>query len=161
MIEMLHTTLVFFLAIALLIAVHEYGHFIVARKLGIKVEKFSIGFGPALFSWRSRDGEVLYVIAAIMYSIASHFGLYASNPIAKILAPATTYNKIIILVLTVFLVPVVEEIVFRRLMFTYIDKFFGVLPAIFITSFLFAGLHGGIVQLFPLMILGVVLLVIL
>ena len=65
MIEMLHTTLAFILAIALLIAVHEYGHFIVARKLGIKVEKFSIGFGPALFSWRSRDGEVLYVIAAI------------------------------------------------------------------------------------------------
>ncbi len=65
MIEMLHTTLVFILAIALLIAVHEYGHFIVARKLGIKVEKFSIGFGPALFSWRSRDGEVLYIIAAI------------------------------------------------------------------------------------------------
>lgn len=65
MIEMLHTTLAFILAIALLIAVHEYGHFIVARKLGIKVEKFSVGFGPALFSWRSRDGEVLYVIAAI------------------------------------------------------------------------------------------------
>jgi regulator of sigma E protease len=65
MIEILHTTLVFILAIALLIAVHEYGHFIVARKLGIKVEKFSIGFGPALFSWRSRDGEVLYIIAAI------------------------------------------------------------------------------------------------
>ncbi len=65
MIEILHTTLAFILAIALLVTVHEYGHFIVARKLGIKVEKFSIGFGPALYSWRSRDGEVLYVIAAI------------------------------------------------------------------------------------------------
>jgi len=65
MIEVLHTALSFVVAIALLIAVHEFGHFIVARKLGIKVEKFSIGFGPALFSWRSRDREVLYVIAAI------------------------------------------------------------------------------------------------
>jgi len=63
--ETLHTVLAFVIAIALLIAVHEFGHFIVARKLGIKVEKFSIGFGPALFSWRSRDGEVEYVIAAI------------------------------------------------------------------------------------------------
>ncbi|RMH61041.1 MAG: RIP metalloprotease RseP [Zetaproteobacteria bacterium] len=63
--EILHTTLAFIVAIATLIAVHEYGHFIVARKLGVKVEKFSIGFGPALFSWRSRDREVLYVIAAI------------------------------------------------------------------------------------------------
>ena len=65
MMEILHTTFSFVVAIALLIAVHEYGHFSVARKLGIKVEKFSIGFGPALFSWRSRDGEVQYVIAAI------------------------------------------------------------------------------------------------
>jgi regulator of sigma E protease len=38
MIEILHTALAFILAIALLIAVHEFGHFIVARKLGIKVE---------------------------------------------------------------------------------------------------------------------------
>ncbi|MDT8375821.1 MAG: RIP metalloprotease RseP [Mariprofundaceae bacterium] len=67
MLETLHTTLAFIVAIALLIAVHEYGHFIVARKLGIKVEKFSIGFGPALISWWSRDGEVQYVIAAIPF----------------------------------------------------------------------------------------------
>ncbi|MDQ6963971.1 MAG: RIP metalloprotease RseP [Mariprofundales bacterium] len=61
----MHTVLFFIIAIALLIAVHEYGHFITARRLGIKVEKFSIGFGPSLLSWRSRDGEVEYVIAAI------------------------------------------------------------------------------------------------
>lgn len=65
MMETLHTTLAFVIAIVLLIAVHEFGHFIVARKLGIKVEKFSIGFGPALFSWRSRDQEVEYCLAAI------------------------------------------------------------------------------------------------
>jgi len=65
MMETLHTVLAFIFAIALLVAVHEYGHFIVARKLGIRVEKFSIGFGPALFSWRGKDGEVEYVIAAI------------------------------------------------------------------------------------------------
>lgn len=65
MLETLHTVLAFVVAIALLIAVHEFGHFIVARKLGIKVEKFSIGFGPALLSWRSRDQEVEYIIAAI------------------------------------------------------------------------------------------------
>ncbi len=65
MMETLHTALAFIFAIALLVAVHEYGHFIVARKLGIRVEKFSIGFGPALFSWRGKDGEVEYIIAAI------------------------------------------------------------------------------------------------
>ena len=65
MFETLQALVAFVVAIALLIAVHEYGHFIVARKLGVKVEKFSIGFGPSLFSWHSKDGEVEYVIAAI------------------------------------------------------------------------------------------------
>ncbi|MDX8398052.1 MAG: RIP metalloprotease RseP [Mariprofundaceae bacterium] len=65
MMETIHTLIYFVIAIALLVAIHEYGHFIVARKLGIKVEKFSIGFGPTLFSWRGRDGEVEYIIAAI------------------------------------------------------------------------------------------------
>ncbi|HKI62259.1 MAG TPA: RIP metalloprotease RseP [Mariprofundaceae bacterium] len=78
MIELLHTTLSFVVAIALLIAVHEFGHFIVARKLGIKVEKFSIGFGPALVSWRSRDREVLYVIAAI--PLGGYVKMLGENP---------------------------------------------------------------------------------
>ena len=78
MVEILHTTLAFVVAIALLIAVHEYGHFSIARRLGIKVEKFSIGFGPALFSWRSRDGEVLYVVAAI--PLGGYVKMLGENP---------------------------------------------------------------------------------
>ena len=78
MLETLHTVFAFAIAIALLVAVHEYGHFIVARKLGIKVEKFSIGFGPALLSWRSRDGEVQYVIAAI--PLGGYVKMLGENP---------------------------------------------------------------------------------
>jgi len=78
LIEVLHTTIAFIVAIALLVAVHEYGHFIVARKLGVKVEKFSIGFGPALYSWRGRDGEVLYVIAAI--PLGGYVKMFGENP---------------------------------------------------------------------------------
>ena len=78
MTEILHTSLAFVVAIALLIAVHEYGHFSMARRLGIKVEKFSIGFGPALFSWRSRDREVLYVIAAI--PLGGYVKMLGENP---------------------------------------------------------------------------------
>ena len=45
---------------------HEFGHYWVARRLGVKVLRFSIGFGPALRRWRGRDAdEVEYVIAAI------------------------------------------------------------------------------------------------
>lgn len=39
-----------------LIAIHEYGHFWMARRLGVRVLTFSIGFGPALWSRTGRDG---------------------------------------------------------------------------------------------------------
>ncbi len=44
------------LTLAILVAVHEYGHFWVARRCGVKVHRFSIGFGTPLFSWRDRQG---------------------------------------------------------------------------------------------------------
>ena len=47
-----------------LIAIHEFGHFWTARRLGVKVLTFSIGFGPALAKWRGKDG-VDYQIAVI------------------------------------------------------------------------------------------------
>lgn len=42
----------------LAVFVHEYGHYWVARRLGLKVDGFSIGFGPKIFSWTDRDGVV-------------------------------------------------------------------------------------------------------
>src|SRR5262245_35729417 len=42
--------------IFVVIVVHEWGHFWVARRLGIKVEAFSMGFGPELFGWTDRYG---------------------------------------------------------------------------------------------------------
>lgn len=54
----------FILALGILVAVHEWGHFWVARRCGVKVERFSIGFGKAL--WRRKDKlGTEYVIAAI------------------------------------------------------------------------------------------------
>jgi regulator of sigma E protease len=38
------------------IFVHELGHFLAARRRGALVERFSIGFGPAIWSWRAKDG---------------------------------------------------------------------------------------------------------
>src|SRR3954463_15427153 len=38
------------------IFVHELGHFLAARRRGAHVERFSIGFGPAIWSWRGKDG---------------------------------------------------------------------------------------------------------
>ena len=49
-------TLPFLALIFVIIVVHEWGHFWVARRLGIKVEAFSMGFGPELFGWVDRYG---------------------------------------------------------------------------------------------------------
>jgi len=43
-------------AFLILVSVHELGHFIVARRLGVKVLRFSVGFGPPLFKWQSKSG---------------------------------------------------------------------------------------------------------
>lgn len=51
------------LLFSLSIAIHEFGHFIVALKLGYRVERFSIGFGPAL--WKKTYRGVEYRISAI------------------------------------------------------------------------------------------------
>ena len=51
------------LLFALAILIHEFGHFIVALKLGLRVEAFSIGFGAAL--WKKRINGVEYRIGAI------------------------------------------------------------------------------------------------
>lgn len=47
-----------------LIAIHEFGHFWVARRVGVKVMTFSIGFGPALLKWKDKKGTQ-YQIAAV------------------------------------------------------------------------------------------------
>ncbi len=54
----------FVVAISILVAVHEFGHFWVARRLGFKVLRFSIGFGRPLWMRTGKDG-VEYVIAAL------------------------------------------------------------------------------------------------
>ncbi|BAW80088.1 membrane-associated zinc protein metalloprotease [Candidatus Nitrosoglobus terrae] len=56
--------LAFTIAIGLLVAVHEYGHFWVARRSGIKVLRFAIGFGWPLWRWHGKD-QVEYVIGSI------------------------------------------------------------------------------------------------
>jgi regulator of sigma E protease len=51
------------LAVSLLIVVHEAGHYLAARRFGMRVERFSIGFGPVLLSFRHRDTE--FAISAL------------------------------------------------------------------------------------------------
>ncbi len=64
MIDILWNTASFIVALGVLVTIHEYGHFWVARKLDVKVLRFSVGFGKALWSKVAKDGTE-YIIATI------------------------------------------------------------------------------------------------
>lgn len=60
---MLIVIIVFFLILNILVFVHEFGHFIVAKKSGVKVEEFGFGYPPKIFG--KKIGETLYSVNAI------------------------------------------------------------------------------------------------
>ena len=62
--SLLHTILYFIVAISVLVVIHEYGHFWVARRLGVHVIRFSVGFGKPLFEFKDRHGTA-YSVAPI------------------------------------------------------------------------------------------------
>lgn len=62
---MLSTIFFFLITVGLLITFHELGHFLAARTLGVKVERFSVGFGPILWRYRPSPEETEYVISAL------------------------------------------------------------------------------------------------
>jgi len=62
---MLLTVVAFVVAICLLVSVHEFGHYWVARRLGFKVLRFSVGFGKALWTHVAGADRTEYVIAAV------------------------------------------------------------------------------------------------
>ena len=66
----------FLVGIGVLIAVHEFGHFWVARRFGIKVIRFSIGFGKPLFRWYDKLGTE-YVISSI--PLGGYVSLYGER----------------------------------------------------------------------------------
>lgn len=62
---MLITVLAFVVTLGILIAVHEYGHYRVAVACGIKVLKFSIGFGKPIFTWRLKNNTTEFSIGML------------------------------------------------------------------------------------------------
>ncbi|MGA8051150.1 MAG: RIP metalloprotease RseP [Burkholderiales bacterium] len=62
----IHTLAAFIVALGILIVVHEYGHYLAARLCGIKVLRFSVGFGRPIARWRSRSGTE-WVVAAVPF----------------------------------------------------------------------------------------------
>ena len=65
MVDALTNLLAFIVAISVLVAIHEYGHYIVGRWMGMKVLRFSIGFGKPIWSWVRGADKTEYCISAI------------------------------------------------------------------------------------------------
>lgn len=63
--SLLYTILAFIVAVGILVTVHEFGHYWVARRLGVKILRFSVGFGQPLFSKRLGKDQTEFVIAAV------------------------------------------------------------------------------------------------
>jgi len=61
--DIIMSFLIFFLALSLMVLAHELGHFLVAKKSGVKVEEFGLGMPPQL--WSKRVGETIYSINLI------------------------------------------------------------------------------------------------
>jgi len=64
LIDFIWNTAAFIVALSILVAIHEYGHFWVARRCNVKVHRFSIGFGKTLFKKVDKHGTE-FVLAAI------------------------------------------------------------------------------------------------
>ncbi|WP_434354116.1 RIP metalloprotease RseP [Psychrobacter sp. HD31] len=62
---LIYTILAAIFVLGPLIALHEWGHYIVARLCGVKVITYSIGFGPKLLSWTSKKTDINYCVSAL------------------------------------------------------------------------------------------------
>lgn len=83
------------------IFVHEFGHYWMARRRGLKVEAFAIGFGPKIFGW-TRDG-IDYAFRAIpaggyvkLPQMTTSAMLEGENPDAERIPPASPWSKILV-----------------------------------------------------------------
>lgn len=70
------SVIIFLVILSILVFVHEFGHYIVAKKNGIRVDEFAIGFPPRIFSWKR--GETKYSLNLI--PIGGYVKIFGENP---------------------------------------------------------------------------------
>jgi regulator of sigma E protease len=81
------TSLLFIVVLGALIFVHELGHFLFAKRAGVRVERFSLGFGPPLF--QRQWGETEYRIAAV--PLGGYVKMYGENPEEEVSDPRGSF----------------------------------------------------------------------
>ena len=123
------TLIIFLLILGLIVFIHEFGHFIMAKKAGIHVFEFSLGFGPKLFSFRRKNDETEYMIKLIPLGgyVALAGETYDENDeeLKKIPEDKRLYNKSFLRQLSVMVAGVFNNFVLGIILLFVIGLCFG------------------------------------
>ncbi len=123
------TLILFLLILGLIVFIHEFGHFIFAKKAGIHVFEFSLGFGPKLFSFRRKNDETEYMIKLIPLGgyVALAGETYDENDeeLKKIPEDKRLYNKSFLRQLSVMVAGVFNNFVLGLLLLFIIGLVYG------------------------------------
>jgi len=85
---MIETIAVFIVVLGVLIFIHELGHYLVAKRSGVAVEKFSLGFGPKIVG--RTVGETEYLISA--FPLGGYVKLYGEDPEEEVENPERSFT---------------------------------------------------------------------
>ncbi len=85
------TVILFIAILAILVFVHELGHFLVAKRAGIRVDEFGLGFPPRI--WGKQVGETLYSINAIPFG--GFVKIFGENPDAEAISGADSSRSFV------------------------------------------------------------------
>ena len=85
------SVIIFIIILAILIFVHELGHFLVAKKSGIRVDEFGLGFPPKIFA--KKWGETLYTLNAIPFG--GFVKIFGEDPVGEAEGPERSEGQVI------------------------------------------------------------------
>ncbi len=138
---------------SVLVLVHEYGHFITARKAGIKVLEFGFGFPPRL--WSKKKGDTLYTINAIPFGgFVKLYGEDNSDP--KVIKDPKSFASQSKWVRTKVIVAGVFMNFALAIILLTIGFIFGIQPLLVNENDLYANIETGVVETSPGMYVGAV-----
>ncbi len=123
------TLIIFLLILGLIVFIHEFGHFFFAKKAGIHVFEFSLGFGPKLFSFRRKNDETEYMIKLIplggYVALAGETYDEEDEELKKIPEDKRLYNKSFLRQLSVMVAGVFNNFVLGIILLFVIGLIFG------------------------------------
>ncbi len=70
--------IIFILILGALVFVHEFGHFLVAKAFGVRVDEFALGFPPRLFAWKPKGSETTYALNLL--PLGGYVKIFGENP---------------------------------------------------------------------------------